>query len=691
MNRKTWIEQVKGHVMAGSKLTDDFWANDILWQLSVYACNIWVMMRQKKNKFKKQKHRSFINWFIPALKFQFGYLGYPKIMRSIIMNLLVVMLTSIGTKAQTFTVDTILYNGNTDKLINIVFMGDGYQTSEFSSFTENSQSASDYLFSISPFMEYKNYFNVFAVKTASAESGANHPRTAPDCPSASVHPLLSVDTYYNSTFDYFNIHRLLVAENNSAINNVLINNFPLYDLVIILVNTPYYGGSGGWVATASTHTSSNELVVHEIGHSYADLADEYWAGDRYARERANMTQESDPLLVKWKNWIGYEGVGVYQHGTSGMAANWYRPHNNCKMRALFNPFCPVCKETITLKTIHKFATPIASYLPNQLNAQICDSLDFSITLYKPSPNTLRVKWKLNDTEISLNKETVRVYSGQLNSGNNTLTVEVLDTTSLIRADNHADINTFSNTWNIDYTPLPSNAGTITGDETVCQGQSAVTYTVPSIENAASYIWTLPDGATGSSTTNSIDVDFGTNAISGDITVKGINVCGEGDISILAITVNGTPATPTITLSYNVISSDTPSGNQWYNQNGLIEGATDQDYTVISDGDYYVIVTLLGCNSDPSNTITVTVTSIESIDTSKIIKVYPNPVSNELIIEIEGNNEKVNFEIYNAAGQVVSKGEFIEKTIVQTSIFAPGLYVVKLSNGEFFEFKKIIKE
>jgi len=61
---ETWIEQVKGHAMAGGTITDDFWANDILWQLSVFAYNISVMMRQKKDKFKKQEHRSFIDWFI---------------------------------------------------------------------------------------------------------------------------------------------------------------------------------------------------------------------------------------------------------------------------------------------------------------------------------------------------------------------------------------------------------------------------------------------------------------------------------------------------------------------------------------------------------------------------------------------------------------------------------------------------
>jgi hypothetical protein len=61
---ETWIEQVKGQAMAGATLTDDFWANDILWQLGVFAYNLSVMMRQKKNKFKRQEHRTFIDWFI---------------------------------------------------------------------------------------------------------------------------------------------------------------------------------------------------------------------------------------------------------------------------------------------------------------------------------------------------------------------------------------------------------------------------------------------------------------------------------------------------------------------------------------------------------------------------------------------------------------------------------------------------
>jgi len=61
---ETWIEQVKGQAMAGGTMTDDFWANDILWQLSAFAYNISVMMRQKKDKFRKLEHRSFVERFV---------------------------------------------------------------------------------------------------------------------------------------------------------------------------------------------------------------------------------------------------------------------------------------------------------------------------------------------------------------------------------------------------------------------------------------------------------------------------------------------------------------------------------------------------------------------------------------------------------------------------------------------------
>lgn len=132
---------------------------------------------------------------------------------------------------------------------------------------------------------------------------------------------------------------------------------------------------------------------------------------------------------------------------------------------------------------------------------------------------------------------------------------------------------------------------------------------------------------------------------------------------------------------------------WHSSNPTI--ATIDNYgklTALSQGITYIYKTYDGVNSD-SVLITVSIsTQINNWENnlSKLL-FYPNPVSNELVIEIKGNPEKINFEILNAIGQAVFKGNLVEKTTVQTSNFTPGVYLIKLENGRKFEFKKIIKE
>ena len=123
---------------------------------------------------------------------------------------------------------------------------------------------------------------------------------------------------------------------------------------------------------------------------------------------------------------------------------------------------------------------------------------------------------------------------------------------------------------------------------------------------------------------------------------------------------------------------------------MISGATGQDYTAISDGDYYDIITINGCSSGLSNTIHLNVTNIE-LDENKTINIYPNPMVNELIIETKGKEDKLNIEILNSLGQIVYKGNLIEKSIIQTSNFAPGVYLIKLYNVKYYEINNVIKE
>jgi stress response protein SCP2 len=237
-------------------------------------------------------------------------------------------------------------------------------------------------------------------------------------------------------------------------------------------------------------------------------------------------------------------------------------------------------------------------------------------------------------------------------------------------------------------PLPVNAGTITGTSMVCNGQNAVSYSVPAITNATSCVWSLPTGVTGTSTTNTNVINYGASAVSGNITVKGHNSCGDGATSALAVTVNPKPVTPVVTVNGIILHSNATNGNQWYKSSSLITGATSQDYTFTAIGDYTVVVTQNGCASDPS--VISVVTGLDPLDYGKKISVYPNPVTNELIIESEGNTQKIDFVIVSATGQVVYTGYLYEKVVIPTTGYATGLYFIKLKSGKIIEFKKIVK-
>jgi hypothetical protein len=364
------------------------------------------------------------------------------------------LLMGINALAQEFEKDTIVYNGNPDKHINLVILGDGYTIDELSKFVSDAADFTSAFFNVIPYSGYKKYYNVFLVKVPSNQSGASHPGTATD-ENEPVFPVISVDNYFGSTFDTYNIHRLLTATNIVAISNVLSANFPNYDQVLILVNSPYYGGSGGYYTVASTNTLSSQIAVHELGHSFAGLKDEYWAGDVYAGEGPNMTQQDDPLLVIWKNWIGTNQIGIYEHCCGGNSAAWYKPHKNCAMQYLGVPFCSVCVQA-TIEKIHSLAQPVESYYPPVEQSKLKYSgtddnsypMKFKLNLIKPEPNTLKRHWLLNNSFYKHNIDSVLINESDLRRGTNTLNVTVEDTTQLLRVDNHATIHISSVTWTI---------------------------------------------------------------------------------------------------------------------------------------------------------------------------------------------------------------------------------------------------
>ncbi|MDO6597832.1 M64 family metallopeptidase [Oceanihabitans sp. 2_MG-2023] len=353
--------------------------------------------------------------------------------------------------SQTFDVVKIKDSGADNKRINLVILGDGYTSSELSQFETDATSFMNDLFAEEPFASYENYFNVHIIKVISMESGASHPGTASDEASYSV-PTQTVNNYFGTMYDSYDIHRLLYTENQGSISTVLATNFPAYDQALILVNSPYYGGSGGPFPIASTGLDSGEIAIHELGHSFVDLKDEYYPGDALAAEAINMTQETDPTLVRWKNWIGVDNVGVYAYATSGNAADWNRPHQTCKMRYLGFPFCAVCKEGI-IEKIHDLVSPVDSYSPTEATiSNPTFPIPFLINTIQTIPSTtLENTWTLNSSTYATNVETVNVLESDLDTGTNNLTVVVHDATTQLNIDNHESIHVATISWTIDNT------------------------------------------------------------------------------------------------------------------------------------------------------------------------------------------------------------------------------------------------
>ncbi|NTW31650.1 MAG: hypothetical protein HGB12_03335, partial [Bacteroidetes bacterium] len=229
-------------------------------------------------------------------------------------------------------------------------------------------------------------------------------------------------------------------------------------------------------------------------------------------------------------------------------------------------------------------------------------------------------------------------------------------------------------------PLPESAGAITGTDILCQGQDNLTYTIPAIANASGYIWTLPDGATITSgaNTNSITIDYSDIAISGNITVLGINNCGNGDTSEYAITVNPYPVVyagnDTIKCEGDYITLSA-TGGQLYVWN---TGDSTQSITIIPSGTSIYSVTVTddkGCFA--SDEVLVTIKPLP------LISLLSDPADNSIYLgqEFTVNAEPSTYSIYNF---------YIDSTLVQTgqgfSYFSTSLtdgqiiYVTAIENG-----------
>lgn len=248
-------------------------------------------------------------------------------------------------------------HGDPERCVDVAILAEGYTEAEMELFYRDAATACESLFEHEPFRSLRDRFNIVAVASPSDESGVSVPRLGE-----------WRRTAFGSHFSTFYSDRYLTTPQVKEVHDALAG-IP-YEHIIILANTDEYGGGGiynSYTLTTAHHEDFRPVVVHEFGHSFGGLGDEYFYDDDVMTDtypldiepwEPNITTRVD-LAAKWEDMLA-EGtpvptpaaeaerypVGVYEGGGYS-SKGIYRPADDCRMRTNTCPaFCPVCERAI---------------------------------------------------------------------------------------------------------------------------------------------------------------------------------------------------------------------------------------------------------------------------------------------------------------------------------------------------------
>ena len=239
--------------------------------------------------------------------------------------------------------DILHQAADTSQCIRIAFVAEGYTADEMEHYLDDCQKAIYSLFNHEPFKSMQDRFNIIALKSVSEESGTSEPAKG-----------IWKNTVLGSHFDTFYMDRYLTTLHLKQLHNVLAGT--PYEHIIILVNTDHYGGGGIYNSYNLTYTGGKHflpVVVHEFGHSFGGLGDEYNYGDNDPMYFAD-TEPWEPNLTtkcdfngKWEKLIEEGKAGLIEGGGYLTHGVW-RGFENCRMRTNEEPeFCLVCRQALT--------------------------------------------------------------------------------------------------------------------------------------------------------------------------------------------------------------------------------------------------------------------------------------------------------------------------------------------------------
>ena len=237
----------------------------------------------------------------------------------------------------------LLQSGTPEEKIDVAIVAEGYTADEISTFYADAQTAMEAILSHEPFRTYRDSFNFVAVALESEDSGVSVPGQGE-----------WKNTALKAHFDTFYMDRYLTTLRLKNMHDKLCG-VP-YEHIVILANTDTYGGGGiynSYTLTTAHHPAFKPVVVHEFGHSFAGLADEYFYDDQYVEYyypgtepwEQNITTLAD-FESKWKDMLD-AGQADLLEGAGYQSKGVYRPADDCRMRTNRpDHFCPVCQRAI---------------------------------------------------------------------------------------------------------------------------------------------------------------------------------------------------------------------------------------------------------------------------------------------------------------------------------------------------------
>jgi len=322
-------------------------------------------------------------------------------------------------------VEALQVSGDPANRINLVLLGDGYREADQAKLTQDARAWLAAFRQTAPFANYANYFNIKLVHLVSAEDGAAN----------GMYGLGTLrSTVLGATFQNANPsgqapdYRLLVVDNARALA-VALARAPECTRVMVLVNDTKYGGSGGTIPVFSANPASCAIALHEFGHAFGGLADEYACGDTSPLPASletfpNVTAQ--PGSIKWAAWINpgtplptpafcpdlglFEGA--YYHDTGV-----FRPRPSCRMRCLTDTFCEVCSEAI-VRSIYNQVRPV--------DTLTADGGALTLTRPVPLPDTFQIAWTVDGAGAGTGDRIT------LPAGTHQVSARVVDATPLVR-------------------------------------------------------------------------------------------------------------------------------------------------------------------------------------------------------------------------------------------------------------------